>query len=410
MVLTLTIMATLCTVAFRSDQPRVVAQENPPSETLFTVDLNEGQFPIAPSFVRLLRITLAPGASSPLHTHPGPEIALVEQGVLTVQVNGSAEIAQPAAEGTPVAASSAPNNSEFELQSGEIITYFPQTPMTFRNAGDAPVSLLTAVMLPAGNQHPPGITYIDGQPAAEAFDGVAPEILGDGVATVLPGGGLTLTVERLRIAAGEPIPAFNEPVMISLESGVLDFTVVGGKVQVSRTATPGPQPDSAPETVVSLAKSDAVFFPLGMREVDRSAIDGELVLLRMTLSQSTQEEAPTAADTGVGEIRVLASELVEPPASPSAGEGAAEASPTATGEPVLEEGALVESNADGVNVRAGAGTDFDIVTQVFIGDQMRITGESEESGDFVWWPVEIVDDPSITGYIAEDFIDLVDEQ
>ncbi|MCC6675380.1 MAG: SH3 domain-containing protein, partial [Thermomicrobiales bacterium] len=67
-------------------------------------------------------------------------------------------------------------------------------------------------------------------------------------------------------------------------------------------------------------------------------------------------------------------------------------------------------NSDGVNIRTGAGTGFEIVTQVFIGDQLRITGESEEGDDFVWWPVELVDDTSITGYIAEDFIDLVIEE
>jgi quercetin dioxygenase-like cupin family protein len=379
------------------------------TELLISVDLAEGQYPIAPAFVRLLRITMAPESNSPMHTHPGPEIALVEQGSLTVQVNGIATITGAGDQGTPEAGRSAPNNTEFELQEGEVITYFPETPMTFTNTTDSPVSLLTAVLLPAGNQHPPGIAYLDGQPSADAFEGVAPAILGDGVATVLPRDGMLLTVERLRIGPGQPIPAVNEPVLLSLESGVLDFTVIGGKVQVSRTATPGPQPDSAPETVVSLSKADAIFFPLGMKEVDRSALEGDIVLLRMKLSASGGTADANETETGVGEIRVLASELIETPASPSAGASPA-ATPEADREPVLEEGALVEANSDGVNIRTGAGTGFEIVTQVFIGDQLRITGESEEGDDFVWWPVELVDDTSITGYIAEDFIDLVIEE
>lgn len=387
----------------------VVHAQEPDSEVLISVNLAEGQYPIAPAFVRLLRITMAPEANSPLHTHPGPEIALLEEGTLTVQVNGTATITRQSDVSTPEAGVNAPNNTEFELQQGELITYLPETPMTFTNNSDAPVSLLTVVLLPAGNQHPPGISYLDGQPAADAFEGVAPAILGDGVATVLPRDGMLLTVERLRIGGGQPIPAFNEPVMLSLESGVLDFTVIGGKVQVSRTATPGPQPDSAPETVISLAKSDAIFFPLGMKSVDRSALEGDIVLLRMALRNGNPEAEPTASETGMGEIRVLASELIETPGSPVAGASPESATPESE-EPVMEEGAIVEANSDGVNLRTGPGTGFEIVTQVFVGDQMRITGESEEGDDYVWWPIELVDDPSITGYIAEDFIDLVTEE
>ena len=46
-------------------------------ETLFSVNLEDGQYPIAPAFVRLLRITMAGGSNSPLHTHPGPEFGLI---------------------------------------------------------------------------------------------------------------------------------------------------------------------------------------------------------------------------------------------------------------------------------------------------------------------------------------------
>jgi quercetin dioxygenase-like cupin family protein len=408
----LAIVASILGMAAGLQSVAVSAQEDDDSaEILFSVTLEEGQYPIAPAFVRLLRITMEEGASSPLHTHPGPEFGLVEAGTLTVQVNGAAELSGQPADGTPVAPQVAPSESEFELGAGDLITYLPQTAMTFRNAAADPVSILAGVLLPAGSQHPPGVTYIDGQPSADAFEGVAPEILGDGVATQLPRGGMTVTVERLRIGPGEPIPAVTEPVLLSLESGILDFTVVGGKVQISRTATPGPQPDTAPETDISLARGDAVFFPLGMKEVDRGALEGEVVLLRMTLNAAGDGPAPTPAESGVGEIRILLTEIQETPgASPSPdGTPTAEATPEDEGEPVFEEGALVESTAEGVNVRSGAGTSFEIVTQVFTGEQMRITGDSEEAEGFVWWPVELVADPSVTGYIAEDFIALVEE-
>ncbi len=161
--------------------------------------------------MRLLRITLEPNASSPLHTHPGPEIVVVERGILTVQVGGPAELTLASDQsdaGTPTAGQLAPVGSEFEMTAGDQLVYLPQTPMTFRNAGSETVSLLTVVLLPAGHQHPPGVTYIDGQPGAEAFAGVTPQILGDGVASSMPANGIRIAVDRAGISIrAMPIPA-----------------------------------------------------------------------------------------------------------------------------------------------------------------------------------------------------------
>ncbi|CAN5794108.1 hypothetical protein BH24CHL4_BH24CHL4_16570 [soil metagenome] len=414
LVLTLLLIGGLCASAIGISREGVLAQEDSESEILFTATLEAGQVPVAPSFVRLLRITLEEGASSPLHTHPGPEFGLIEQGTLTVEVNGPSTLSNQPVDGTPTPEEEATTGAEFEMEAGEFITYLPQSPMTFRNGGTDPVSILSAVLLPAGNQHPPGVTYLNGQPAANAFDGVSPEILGDGVATVLPAGAATITVERLRLGSEDPIPAFSETVLLSLESGVLDFTVAGGKVQVSRTATPGPQPDTSPGTDISLSRGDAVFFPLGMREVDRTGVDGDLTLLRLTIRAAGEDADPTPTENGIGEIRALAAGVEETPsagtpaASPEAGGTPVTGDPDDS-EPVMGEGALVESNSEGVNVRSGPGTSFEVVTQVFIGDQMRITGEAEEADSFLWWPIELVNDPSVTGYIADDFIELVEE-
>ena len=71
--------------------------------------LEAGEYPVAPAFVRLLRITLEPGSSSPLHTHPGPEIALIERGTVTVEVGGPAELA--VAGEAPEAGTQPPANS-----------------------------------------------------------------------------------------------------------------------------------------------------------------------------------------------------------------------------------------------------------------------------------------------------------
>src|SRR5680860_832998 len=64
------------------------AQDPATISELFSYELAE--FPTAPVSVRLLRITLQPGASSPMHTHPGPEFDLVESGTLTANIDGTA--------------------------------------------------------------------------------------------------------------------------------------------------------------------------------------------------------------------------------------------------------------------------------------------------------------------------------
>jgi mannose-6-phosphate isomerase-like protein (cupin superfamily) len=383
-----------------------VAQDVPDSELLLQATLATGEYPVAPAFVRLLRITLEPEASSPLHTHPGPEVALIERGTATVQIGGRATVSTPGEtvqEGTPTAGSEAPVNSEFELGEGDQITYMPQTSMTFRNGGSDPLSMLTVVMLPAGHQHPPGITYVNGQPDASAFTGVTPEILGDGIATMLPVGGASITVERFQLDPGEAIPSSESPVMLSLERGVLDFTVVGGKVQVSRSASPGPQADSAPGTEVSMAKEDAIFFPLGMKEVQRDDSDGELVLLRMTIDPTDPSQQPTPTEEGVGEIQIA--EVEGTPSAEAAETAEAEPTATATPDTGLGVGDKVQVNSEGVNLRAGPGTDFEVVTQLFTGQVLTITGDSEEAEGYVWWPVELDEDPSVTGYIADEFFD-----
>ena len=129
-----------------------VAQDEETPGVLIDATLDAGDYPVAPAFVRLLRITLEPESSSPLHTHPGPEIFVVERGTVTVQVGGAAELTLAGdlpGEGTPAAGDLAPVDSEFEMTAGDQLIYLPQTPMTFRNAGSEPVSLLTVVLLAA---------------------------------------------------------------------------------------------------------------------------------------------------------------------------------------------------------------------------------------------------------------------
>lgn len=399
--------------------PSQAAQESDGATLKIDATLDAGDYPVAPAFVRLLRITLEPGSSSPLHTHPGPEIALIERGTVTVQVGGPAELTtagEAPGAGTPAAGELAPVESEFEMTAGDQLVYLPQTSMTFRNGGSDTASILTVVLLPAGHQHPPGVTYVNGQPDADAFAGVTPQILGDGVASTMPANGIRITVDELTIDKGEPIPAASSQELLSLEQGSLDFTVIGGKVQVSRGATPGPQPDTAPGTETSLAANDALFFPLGVKEAARAKDDGPISFLRLSISPAKPDAEPTPSGEGVGEIKITGSEqaTATPAQTPGAGTPVANAttaptaaaSPTATKAAGPQEGDTVTVNSDGVNLRACGSTDCDVVTQLYFEQSLTIIGPSEDDGTYVWWPVSVDDDPSITGYVAQDFLDL----
>jgi hypothetical protein len=414
------LIATLLAVAlFGRYEPAPAAQDEQAAAPLIDATLEAGEYPVAPAFVRLLRMTLEPGASSPLHTHPGPEIAVVERGTITTQVGGPAELmlaGETPGEGTPTAGEIAPVDSEFEMTAGDQLTYLPQTPMTFRNGGSDTASILTVVLLPAGHQHPPGVTYVNGQPDSDAFTGLTPQILGDGVASSMPAGGIHIVVDELELDSGEAIPADANQILLSLEQGSLDFTVIGGKVQVSRGATPGPQPDTAPGTETSLAANDALYFPLGMKEAARSDDDGPISFLRLSISPATAGGQPTPSGDGTGEIQVTGTQQPTAPAAETPGTGTPAASPTRTPAPAAsptatepagpQEGDTVTVNSDGVNLRACASTECDVVTQLFFGQTLTILGPSENDGEYIWWPVSVDDDPSITGYIAQDFLDL----
>ncbi|MCA9858468.1 MAG: SH3 domain-containing protein [Thermomicrobiales bacterium] len=392
------------------------AQDDGESGVLIDVTLDAGDYPVAPAFVRLLRITLEPNASSPLHTHPGPEIALVERGTLTVQVNGPAELDvadQDPGDGTPASGQLAPAGSEFEMTAGDQLAYLPQTPMTFRNAGSEPVSILSVVLLPAGHQHPPGITYLNGQPATDAFDGVTPQILGDGVASAMPANGIRIVVDELSLDQGAPIPASSSQTLLSLQQGGLDFTVIGGKAQVSRGATPGPQSDTPPGTENNLAVNDALFFPLGNKEAARPETDAPISFLRMTISPASPQSEPTPTGEGQAELHVTGTEITPTPApgtgtpvSAATSTPEAQASPTATPPTGPQEGDSIVVNSEGVNLRACGSTDCEIVTQLYFGQTVTILGQSEDDGEYIWWPVSVDDDPSITGYVVQDFLDL----
>lgn len=403
--------------------PAALAQDSGTS-TLIQTTLEGGELPIAPSFVRLLRITIEPDGVSPLHTHPGPEFNLVEQGTVRVMVQGKALIQRAPVDGEIQPVELMPENDEQVLRRGDQIAYMPGTALTFRNSGTVPAIMLAAVVLPAGSQHPPGLVWVGESPTAEDLAGVTSEVLGDGVATNLPTDGAVFTVEQVELAAGEPLPAASGPTLYSLVDGIFDFTIQSGSVQVSRIAEPGPRPESPAGTAVSLAAGDAIFFPNGVEESTRAEASGATTFYRVTITPASASDAPPSASTPIaqpgGDAAVIAIAATAAPtptpspsptpteeATPEPTEAAATETPAEEGVPTdLGPDVIAVANDDGVRVRDNPGTDTNIVNALNNGDRVRITGESQEIDGIVWWPVEGIDDPSIVGWAAGDFLDV----
>lgn len=344
------------------------------------------EFPTAPVSIRLLRITLAPGASSPLHTHPGPEFDLVESGTLTVRAEGEAIVNRAGtpepipAEGTTV------NPSEF-------VVFPPGTGMNLVNESDQDLVLLSAVFHPV-NEDVPSTSYPDGEPAADAFDGVSFVVLGDGIVQEFPTGPASIAIENVVIPAGAELPGTTGAALLSRVDGNFSFSVGSGNVQVSRTASPGLRPTAAPEQEFTLETNDAAFFPDGNAAASRAGETADLSLLRLTAQPSTplQTEPATIAFTSAA--------AGAEPASDGTAAGA-------EGSTELTIGATVFTNTDGVNLREEPSISADGVDQLGNDVELLITDGPEEADDFTWYFVEVVGtDGPTEGWLAQDFISL----
>ena len=358
--------------------PAVPGQPSPLRETLFQAAFQS--LPAPPAFIRLVRISLRPGASVPLHTHPGPEFGRVETGTLTVLVEGEVVVAEPAEDGTQSAPGIPPVGEEFPLPAGSQIVFPAGVPLSFSNRGSETVTFLAAVVLPAGNQRPPGAEWVDGTPGPGAFEGVTSLVLGDAVAPGWPAAPLAVVIDRLVLAPGESLPPRAGPTMLAVELGQFGFALVEGpQLQVSRGAS-GPQVAATPGTAYVLNPGDAVFFPGGMTQVPRPENDGVLVVLRLSV-------APTggaAASAG---------------SSAAAPTGAAGATTAA-----FQAGATVVVTQSGVRLRDSPSTAGGVVAELGEGRELVVTGAPVEGDGIVWYPVSAADDPAVIGFIAEEFL------
>lgn len=346
---------------------------------LFSYELAE--FPASPVSIRLLRITLQPGASSPMHTHPGPEFDLIESGTLTVDSEGDADLtrAGEALVTGPLAAE--------QLAAGDLVVFPPGIGMNLTNASDEEVVILSAVFHPV-SEDVPSTRYTEGDPAADAFDGVSFEVLGDGIVQSFPDGPATITLQDVVVPAGSDLPESLGTSLYSLVAGDFAFSVDSGDVQVSRTDSPGLRPNAAPQQEFTLAVGDAAFFPEGVAASPRADQDAELSVLRLTAEPSQP------FSTGPASIAFMAP--VE--------EAPAEEAITGIGI-----GAIVVTTADAVNVRAEPSTSADAVDQLDAGVELTIIDGPQDADEFTWWQVEVNDSEGpVVGWVAEDFISLPD--
>ena len=347
-------------------------------------------FPAAPMTVRLLRITLAPGASVPMHTHPGPEFDRVESGVLTAEATGDAQTFVGGSKAATTLAS-----TSADLQVNDWILYPAGVGMSLTNNGDTDAILLSAVILPVGTDAPASIEYTDGAPSADAFNGVSFAVLGDGLLPELPTGTTAVTIDRVDVPDGTDLPGSQGPALYSQVTGNLSFKVDGGNVQVSRSASPGLQPNAIPNQQFSLDAGDAAFFPSGVAATSRSNKEGAYSFFRLSIQPASSLTASPAT------ITAIASSL---PATAASGTPVTTASTPVSG---FSEGALVRTNTDGVNMRAEASINADIVNELNADIELTIVGGPEEADNLTWYQVQLqgeVQGDWSAGWVARDFL------
>ncbi|MDQ3523616.1 MAG: SH3 domain-containing protein [Chloroflexota bacterium] len=361
--------------------PQAVAED-----TLGTVLMSYEfeEMPPAPLTARLLRITLEPGATVPMHTHPGPEFNYVVAGTLTAQIDGTAVIgAEGVDEPTEVTEAQS-------LGAGEWIMYPAESGMNLANEGEENVVLLAAVILPVGADIDTTITYTDGEPTDADFEGVSFVVLGDGLIQQFPAGGATVFVDELVLNDGGSVPGYSGPALLSKSAGVFAISATEGAVQVTSSASPQLQPNAIPGQEFTLADNDAAFFPAGYESIER-AEDGGIVAFTRLLILPDGELA-----NGVARVTTIQPDSAEVAADVDTGDG-------------LGVGAVIALNEDGVRVRAEASTDSAIVDSYPAGTQFELVGGPTEGEDFIWYEVVGVGNLSdVQGWLVTDFMDVIE--
>jgi quercetin dioxygenase-like cupin family protein/uncharacterized protein YgiM (DUF1202 family) len=369
--------------------PEVAAQQAPAEiQPLFVHDFDA--LPAAPVTIRLLRITLEPGASVPEHTHPGPEFGLIEQGTLSATPTGDATVTRADGGSTETVSDTT------TLNIGDWILYPAEVGMTFSNDTDANVVILSAVILPVGEGAPQSITYASDSVTSDDYTGVSFVVLGDGLLQDLSDGPATVAVNRVTLPAGTDLPASDSPLMISRIDGNFSFVVNSGDVQVTRTASPALQPNAAPNSEFTLETGDAAFFPAGVSATSRADETAEVSYYTLSIVPTGSVATAPASITFTAPAEPV--ETPESTATPSDGTSGTD------GNGGLAAGTVVTALEDNLNIRTDPTTSADVVEQVAAGVELSIVSGPVEADDYTWYEVEIVSTGQ-TGWTVVDFLD-----
>lgn len=356
------------------------------------------EFPRASMTIRLLRITLEPGASTPMHTHPGPEFDLIESGELTLETDGEAPVTR--ANGDTEISGADP----LVLGAGDYVVYPAGTGMYYINDGDEPVVLLSSVILPVGSDYPDSITYTDGQPTSQDFDGVSFIVLGDGLIQNTPTGNATITINSVTLPAGADLPAAEGVAMFSQVAGNFSFIVESGAVQVSRSELKALQPNAVTGEEFILEAGDAAFFPAGVTATSRAGETGTLELLSLSIDFDQPLESDPATLTFTTGVSATGDATGGPDANVA--DAIEEAVDAEANDGVI--GTIVTTNAIDVNLRAEPTTTADVVDQLGQGVELEVIGGPEEGEDYVWYQVRVTAEGGAEGWLASDFLDGLD--
>lgn len=331
------------------------------------------QLPEAPFTVRLLRITLEPGAITPMHSHHGPELDMVESGEVTIRSQGEAPVTR--ADGTEETST----GEDVVLAAGDMVHFPAEVGMYFENTGSEPVTMLSAVVIPVGPDYVnERITWMDGEPNLE---GVTYQKLGDGLVQQQPQSAAEWTVSTVEIPAGVAVPEVAGIGMVTPVQGNYSFTVGEGQVQVTRAESNMLQPNAVLDTTFSLGDGDAAFYPNGVTSTDRANEQQPLTLLVMNIAPADGVPAAPAVVTF------------------NAGDGT-----VAGGGSDVATDQLVTTNTDSVNMRAEATVDSEVVDQLGEGVELEVIGGPVEADDYVWYQVRVTGEGGSEGWIADEFL------
>lgn len=332
------------------------------------------QLPQAPFTVRMLRITLQPGAVTPMHSHHGPEVDMVESGEVTIRSQGDAPVLR--ADGTEEVST----GEDVLLAEGDSVHFPAEVGMYFENTSDEPAVMLSAVVIPVGpdfvNER---ITWLDGEPNLE---GVSYQKLGDGLVQDQEQTAAEWTIDRVELPAGVPLPAVSGISMITPVQGNYSFTIDAGMVQVTRAESNMLQPNAVLDSTFSLTDGDAAFFPNGVTATGRANEQQPLTLLVMNIEPEgglTSEPADITFSAGDGTV--------------------------AGGNTEAATGQTVTTNTDGVNMRAEASVNADVVDQLSAGVELEVLGGPVEADDYVWYQVRVSGEGGSEGWVVADFLD-----